>query len=52
MIKDKDINFLKRSDEHPHLRNRFEEILNVAESDDLNFKKLEIYLLNGYNPIR
>jgi hypothetical protein len=35
MIKDKDINFLKRLEEHPHLRNRFEEILNVAESDDL-----------------
>jgi hypothetical protein len=35
MIKDKDINFLKRLEEQPHLRKRFEEILSVAESDDI-----------------
>jgi hypothetical protein len=35
MIKDKDINFFKKLEEHPHLRKRFEEILNIAESDDI-----------------
>ena len=35
MIKDRDINFLKRLEEQPHLRKRFEEILNVAENDDI-----------------
>jgi hypothetical protein len=35
MIKDKDINFLKRLEEQPHLRKRFEEILSVAENDDI-----------------
>jgi hypothetical protein len=35
MIKDKDANFLRKLEEHPHLRKRFEEILNVAESDDI-----------------
>lgn len=35
MIKDKDINFLKKLEYHPHLRKRFEEILNVAESEEM-----------------
>lgn len=35
MIKDKDVNFLKKLEEYPHLRKRFEEILNVAESEDI-----------------
>lgn len=35
MIKDKDINFLKKLEHYPHLRKRFEEILNVAESEDI-----------------
>jgi len=35
MIKDKDINFLKRLEKQPHLRKRFEEILSVTENDDI-----------------
>lgn len=35
MIKDKDINFLNRLEKQSHLRKRFEEILSVAESDDI-----------------
>jgi hypothetical protein len=35
MIKEKDVNFLKKLEEHPHLRKRFEEILNITDSDDM-----------------
>jgi cell fate (sporulation/competence/biofilm development) regulator YlbF (YheA/YmcA/DUF963 family) len=35
MIKDEDMKFLEKLEEYPHLRKRFEEILNVAESDDI-----------------
>jgi len=35
MIDDKDIDFLKRLEEYPHLRKRFEEILSVTENDDM-----------------
>lgn len=35
MIEDKDINFLKKLKEYPHLRKRFEEILNTTDNEDI-----------------
>lgn len=35
MIEDKDVNFLKKLKEYPHLRKRFEEILNATDSEDM-----------------
>jgi hypothetical protein len=35
MIKDEDVNFLKKLEEVPHLRKRFEEILDAVGSEEM-----------------
>lgn len=41
MIEDKDIKFLNKLKEYPHLRKRFEEILNVTDREDITADEAE-----------